>query len=1204
MAFVLLLLLSITTLVQVETQSAQIHSSQIKAEHNALLGLQQALGELQKAAGPDRRVSARSEILSESPSYPRVLGVYNIDPSVILPSTSSPEKYFEDLRVGARKRVKWLVSVEDAQVSPLTDPNTQTPESLSNTTVAMQSYRAADGSAAQVRAGQVPLEGTGGSFAWWVDEENLKAKFNVTAPANTNLGIPFKDEWSLGTAQFANFFKIDTNLASGAYAPKGIVSYDPASNRADLAKLMSPEQVDQSFVVKGLPDWFKEGVFDYTVHSFGLPVDVTHGRLKEDLSAYLKAGGGLNDSDPIIRGSGVDTNFKGPPLANISYADADMPRFGLLKSWKDIGSTVTGFDNGGIASRPRANSEHGIHPVIARAGFSYANFFEDVGVVGNTRKLKIKLVIYPKVTLWNPTSVPITDLHYIFQIGILDSVYLYAGGDAGETQPALIDNFGNGYSAGPGPTKITQWSVVANFRNLHSLMIGTRTFGPSLTFTLKLDSPLLPGQTRTFYPNATANFQRFTDAQFKAITTTTAGSGNVLVNQPNSNKYYTFSLASSGTTTVSYTSTSGGPPPPPLFVDSYISLKPSATSRIASAFANTPMGAYYRLFNVSDSEPSLLQEFVSIEDQSTKQYPPYASLSSNYYDDPGDGAAAVGFTLQRYKKDVSDSSTGVGHQIFLSYAQEDPESDYGSIFTDESRQFSMFSHYNPRSRHVFPGTFEETHAATKSWHVPDIKKDLREILVFRARQGIRQSIYSEGRPDKAWLDDWNADIESGYGSGSDFGSPILYGLNDSSSGLIYPLYDFPRAADGVLSLGSLQSVNFASYPWQPGHAFGNSRATPRIKREDVVSTNFNTARDHPYIKGLSLGGNRYIDLSWLLNFSMWDRFFVSTLDYNGAFASTTDTVLKNSRHVITDYEGGQTGDLISSDSAVAFADAAANILVNGAFNVNSTSVSAWKQFLSSQVNLQVPVTNVTGGAQSTPADQAAFPRMLYPYRAEQPAVGRGVDKGSNSLRAAFAANRSLTDLELQALAERIVEEVRVRGPFISLADFVNRRLVDENDGTYGAWAGLSGVLQTAIDAVTRDQSLINDHLFVDTDLLFARSDVPSYLEQAHVVGLPGSGDSQTRLMDAPGALTQADILSSHGALMTVRGDTFRIRSYGKSTVGLAGGESAEAWCEAIVQRTAIPVATNDDIIDPDVSTFPFGRQFQVISIRWLTKDEI
>jgi hypothetical protein len=1200
MAFVLLLLLSITTLVQVETQSAQIHSSRIKAEHNALLGLEVALGELQKAAGPDRRVSARSEILSPSPSYPRILGVYNIDPSVILPSTSSPEQYFEDLRVGARNRVKWLVSVEDAEGSPLTDPNTQTPEALSNSTVAMQSYRAADGSAAQVRAGQVPLEDSGDSFAWWVDEENLKAKFNVTAPERTDLGIPFEDEWSLGTAQFANFFKVDTNLASGSYAPKDIESYDPTSDRSDLAKLVSPEQVDQSFAVTDLPNWFKEGIFDYTLHSFGLPVDVTHGRLKQDLSAYLNTGGGLNDSDPIIRGDGADTNFEGPPLANIRYADADMPRFGLLKSWKQIGSTVTGFDNGGIASRPHTDSEHGIHPVIARAGYSYSNIFVDAGVSrGRTRSLDLKVVISPRVTLWNPTSVPITDSHYIFQIGLVDNMYLFAGANEDRGQAAVIDNYGNGYKAGAwgGNLNIAQWNFRDQFGEDHSLMIGNNSFTPSFTFTLKLDTPLLPGQTRTFYPQATAvELQRYDDVRFDAITPATAEDGNVLVNRPNVNHYYTIP-GGSGTSTVKYTSTSGAPPVPD-YVEAYTRLKHVDVGGTPNAWGGSGAilgGAYYRLFNVSHSaEPALLQEFVSIEDSGTGEYPQYTSLNANYYDDPGDGVDATGFTLQRFST-VPEFSLGRGHQIFLSYAQEDPSSDYGSIFADGSRQFSMFSHYNPRSRHVFPGTFEETNAATQSLNANDFDS---------ARHGIRQSVYSEGRPEKAWLNEWSADIESGYGSGSDFGSPILYDLNDSSNGLIYPLYDFPRAADGVLSLGSLQSVNFASYPWQPGHAFGNSRATPRIAREQVVSSDFDTARDHPYIQELSLGENRYIDLSWLLNFSMWDRFFVSTLDYGGAFASTKDTVLKNSRHLITDYEGGQTGDLISSDSAVAFADAAANILVNGAFNVNSTSVSAWKQFLSSQMNLQVPVTNVAGGADSTPADQAAFSRMLYPYRAEQPAGDRGVDGNFNSLRAAFAANRSLTDEELQALAERIVEEVRLRGPFISLANFVNRRLVDENDATYGAWAGLSGVLQTAIDAVTRDQSLINDHLFDDSDLRFKRSDVPSYLEQAHVLGLPDSGDSQSRLMDAPGALTQADILSSHGALMTVRGDTFRIRSYGKSTVGIAGGEFAEAWCEAIVQRTAIPVAAGDDMIHPDESTFPFGRQFQVISIRWLAEDEI
>jgi hypothetical protein len=63
MAFVLLLL-SITTLVQVETQGSQIQLQQMEAAQAALLGLQLALGELQKTAGPDQRVSATADLLS------------------------------------------------------------------------------------------------------------------------------------------------------------------------------------------------------------------------------------------------------------------------------------------------------------------------------------------------------------------------------------------------------------------------------------------------------------------------------------------------------------------------------------------------------------------------------------------------------------------------------------------------------------------------------------------------------------------------------------------------------------------------------------------------------------------------------------------------------------------------------------------------------------------------------------------------------------------------------------------------------------------------------------------------------------------------------------------------------------------------------------------------------------------------------------
>lgn len=53
MAFVLLLLMTLGGLVQVESRSSQTQLKQLEAQQAALLGLNIAIGELQKTAGPD-----------------------------------------------------------------------------------------------------------------------------------------------------------------------------------------------------------------------------------------------------------------------------------------------------------------------------------------------------------------------------------------------------------------------------------------------------------------------------------------------------------------------------------------------------------------------------------------------------------------------------------------------------------------------------------------------------------------------------------------------------------------------------------------------------------------------------------------------------------------------------------------------------------------------------------------------------------------------------------------------------------------------------------------------------------------------------------------------------------------------------------------------------------------------------------------------
>jgi len=89
---------------------------------------------------------------------------------------------------------------------------------------------------------------------------------------------------------------------------------------------------------------------------------------------------------------------------------------------------------------------------------------------------------------------------------------------------------------------------------------------------------------------------------------------------------------------------------------------------------------------------------------------------------------------------------------------------------------------------------------------------------------------------------------------------------------------------------------------------------------------------------------------------------------------------------------------------------------------------------------------------------------------------------------------------------------------------------------------------------------------------------------------------------APSSVLQSDILQALGASMTVRSDTFIIRSYGDA-VDANGEVTARAWCETVVQRVPDPVvADTDDVWQPAGQTF--GRRIKLVSFRWLGKEEV
>jgi hypothetical protein len=93
----------------------------------------------------------------------------------------------------------------------------------------------------------------------------------------------------------------------------------------------------------------------------------------------------------------------------------------------------------------------------------------------------------------------------------------------------------------------------------------------------------------------------------------------------------------------------------------------------------------------------------------------------------------------------------------------------------------------------------------------------------------------------------------------------------------------------------------------------------------------------------------------------------------------------------------------------------------------------------------------------------------------------------------------------------------------------------------------------------------------------------------------------------PGWIRQADVLRPIAPVLSVRDDTFTIRTYGDARDS-SGKIIARAWCEAVVQRTRDFVDPQDpaDSIEPPtaVTNRDFGRKFVITSFRWLNQDEI
>ncbi len=398
----------------------------------------------------------------------------------------------------------------------------------------------------------------------------------------------------------------------------------------------------------------------------------------------------------------------------------------------------------------------------------------------------------------------------------------------------------------------------------------------------------------------------------------------------------------------------------------------------------------------------------------------------------------------------------------------------------------------------------------------------------------------------------------------------------------------------------------------PGVGIGNSFADPCIPADDVYKLHQtqHSTELMPYNKQIF---GDYFDHGLLINDALWDRWFCSSVS-----DMPTRRGKKEAREVLEDFLSGKEALPVAryqkANAAISDSDVVARIMkgdgwkhiaqylmIDGGFNVNSTSEEAWAAVLQGLARRKL-VTNVNENRLSLVEgnksdNQVLFSRFMVSTtdKSVDSLGGYSMLQGSSSFRrqagmtAAWGEVRKLEPEQIRELAREMVKQVRERGPFLNMSDFINRRL------QAGSPNALKGALQAAIDATD-----INSDF---QEVMAARGNQGSLF--VHPEAEVGSVYTA-----APGYLIQSDVLASLGNILTVRDDTFTVRAYG-CVKSASNAILAQAWCEAVVQRTMDYVDPSNDPGDaeyePDGTKAKglsrpnrvFGRRFRVVSFKWL-----
>ena len=1257
MTFILFLLLGISTLVQVESQSAEINLSHLEAEQNALLGLQLALGELQAAMGPDQRVSANADIFSNVTALGRgkAVGVWD----------SAKGINEGDL-------VKWLAS--DARRVDGTVRQDYNQDSIAPTyPVVMVGAGSLDGDGdgfvdtpedrVIVDAATTIIEQAGqevGRYAWWVADEGVKARINLSGGEQVSTSAKFAAVLEAGNMSKAN-----------ASVLSNLETIDFETNAPRLLNLASVDLLDGNSNAAVAEGYFH----DLTTHSTGVLADVRNGGLKKDLSlAFEMSDVDFNSSE---FGSGGSRTINAPGFGVVQptfwVSDAHGPVWHLLRDYYRLYHLMeTPMTNPTIDARVFGpNLNHGDNALRSPGNLSSSGLEmdEQPAVLFAGGKAKFTLQVTENHHLFingdkitnDADAFPNTDTAPI-DMAMLesDSIRLGTVGDplrgggqaaSGTTMPVMVTGnylpymlrfiaeigmyFNESYT-GPfksensdmvinNPVSISQVNrqrfVMHNPYNvtLRHNEIALDSFGCDTAFHLTQGGNLkrILTQTNTGYKDFRQQKQWESSRQAR-IPSGEFAPGKIKI----------FNAAKYGrnpSDTVSYASEGTDPdwlfyskanPKPTGFIEKPINENGDDAYTMYIFGNSGDLGLHLQASWENDLRYSLSQQvFITHLKQSgnedfdgrpIRDAWPMASIIDTGIFLPGPdnvisgqsfGSGKTPGALKRFFPNSTNDTLYITPQVI-------------AIYNSANNPFPVAT-FDLQLKSTEFGRSETRYQAFARTNPLAPVRDNKNL--FPADDFIQNSVgFPTLSPD---LDiTMSDDGIGGFASNLDYWGPSNGSIINTTRGVKNPvLLELPTAP--VLSMGKFQHANLGVHAHMPALAVGNSLASPYVDSTKTIN----------YFENRYKQSRAFYDLSYLMNEVLWDGYFLSSYslpydvendDFNevdthvsstfDAFAGNSNS-LPNPRMRLLPYGTESIRDIrdkLFNGNRIepeGYQRAAENLLVAGSFNVNSTSVEAWRAVLSGARDFAIYQSGEVAPTQPS-VGATPFSRLSQPVSGESD----GTDSTAPTTWSGF---RALSDSEINSLAVAIVDELKIRvaakgHPYLSIADFINREL------SAGA-SGRVGLLQAAIDKAG-----------FNTDLKSGSAAITQASLEATATGvfpfasniLQADGSSASANQAAPTYLMQADILQAIGSFINVRSDTFRIRSYGESKDMLTGEVHSKVFIEAIVQRLPVP-ATPDSVATPDSIKFwnvhdssgkplPFGRRFKILSIRQLPIEEV